>query len=252
MVFYHLLSVCLCVCVQSRAEQSGALNSMCLGIANQNVHYIQIHSAVEFHTNTAWSCISRIERRNWKVAGNRPEWQLVMESNIFKHDGTKTHLRTMETNHPIPFEKAISMGSIDKPFVPAIPCRRRLHHQHPERMDSPISYGPKENVSWTCLIFAFCCRPCMRFCYELPRIRFLTHTHTNIRRQQTTSVKSSTTHCTPYLGTVIVFEMMIFFILFLSRFFVLQLDISDNAWLIEVVRFEWQFSGDYQPISQHE
>lgn len=32
----------------------------------------------------------------------------------------------------------------------------------------------------------------------------------------------------------------------------LSLDISDNAWLIEVVRFEWQFSGDYQPISQHE
>lgn len=31
-----------------------------------------------------------------------------------------------------------------------------------------------------------------------------------------------------------------------------SLDISDNAWLIEVVRFEWQFSGDYQPISQHE
>lgn len=51
-------------------------------------------------------------------------------------------------------------------------------------------YGRKENVSWKHLIFAFWCRPYMWYYYELFEwsVRFLSHTRTNIHRQQTTNV----------------------------------------------------------------
>lgn len=66
--------------------------------------------------------------------------------------------------------------------------------------------------------------------------------------QLSLSISFSARGCLPQL--FLVDDVVLFFYLFVLP--LRHIILSDNAWLIGVVRFEWQFPGDYQAISFYE
>lgn len=106
---------------------------MCAHCKQTFITYKYTHSHTQYFIHTA-SCYAfwvKIE----KIACNRPEWQLVMGSTIFKLDEMKTHYGQQSNS----IGKTNFDGWIDKLFVLSSSVLTFTHHQDLEQRCSPRS-----------------------------------------------------------------------------------------------------------------